>query len=173
MCSSYPHPACQELEALIAGCDFQRTRSFGPGGQHRNKVESAVVVTHKATGISGQASERRSQHENRRKAIARLRLNLAIGTRTEPGKLVNISPSSLWKSRCRGGRIGISSEHDDFPAILTEGLDQLYANEWDAARAAKSLACTTSQLIKLLKKEPAAFELVNRERAKRTLKKYR
>ena len=173
MCSSYPHPACQELASLIAGCDFQRTRSFGPGGQHRNKVESAVVVTHKATGISGQASERRSQHENRRKAIARLRLNLAIGTRTEPEKLVNISPSSLWKSRCRGGRIGISSEHDDFPAILTEGLDQLYANDWDAARAAKSLACTTSQLIKLIKKEPAAFELVNRERAKRTLKKYR
>ncbi|MDG2015387.1 MAG: peptide chain release factor-like protein [Pirellulaceae bacterium] len=173
MCSPFPHPACQELDQLVAGCEFQRTRSFGPGGQHRNKVESAVVVTHLATGISGQASERRSQHENRRKAISRLRINLAIGSRTDPKKLAALSPSQLWSSRCRGGRIGISSEHDDFPAMLAEALDQICANDWDATVAAKSLGCTTSQLIKLFKKETAAFELVNRERSKRNLKKYR
>ena len=48
-------------------------RSSGPGGQHANKTSSAVRVTHVPTGLSVVAQEERSQHRNRRLALARMR----------------------------------------------------------------------------------------------------
>ena len=127
-----PHPAALSLDDLLADCDLRRTRRGGPGGQHRNKVETAVVITHRPTGISGQAAERRSQDLNRQMAIQRLRVNLALEVRTPPG--AESLASDLWLSRVRGGKITVSPEHDDFPALLAEALDRLAACDWDAWR---------------------------------------
>ncbi|MEE9162536.1 MAG: peptide chain release factor-like protein [Candidatus Neomarinimicrobiota bacterium] len=51
-------------------------RASGPGGQHRNKTESAVRVTHLPTGVTARASESRSQYRNRVVAMQRLRERL-------------------------------------------------------------------------------------------------
>src|SRR5215208_2690516 len=75
------HPASLPADRLLADCTVERTRRSGPGGQHRNKVETAVVITHDPTGVQTEASERRSQVANLTKATFRLRVKLALKIR--------------------------------------------------------------------------------------------
>ena len=159
------HPAALPPEELAAQCETRRTRRSGPGGQNRNKVETAVVLTHRPTGINAEASERRTQGENLRVAYYRLRVNLALALRrpVEPGT----APGPLWRSRLRGGRIVVNPEHDDFPALLAEALDVIEAHDLDFPESAVALGCTASQLLKLLKAEPRAVLQVNEGRRAR------
>src|SRR3954447_10393213 len=126
------HPASLGFEALAAECDLRFTRRSGPGGQNRNKVETAVVLRHVPTGVVAEASERRSQPQNLQAALFRLRLNLALHVR------LPVAPTSkLWQSRCRGGKMVVSPAHDDFPSILAEALDHLEAHRMDVKSAAE------------------------------------
>jgi len=52
-------------EELLAECRVETFRAGGPGGQHQNKTESAVRLTHLPTRIVVTARESRSQHRNR------------------------------------------------------------------------------------------------------------
>lgn len=156
------HPAALAIDELLRECDVSRTRRGGPGGQHRNKVETAVVVRHRPTGATGQASERRSQDLNRQAAVQRLRVQLALDVRREV--VAGEVPSPLWQSRARGRKLTVSSEHADFPALLAEALDRLAAAEWDAAKAAGALGITATQLVNFLQQEPRAIQQLNEAR---------
>ena len=160
------HPAALDPAALAAQCEFRATRRSGPGGQNRNKVETAVVLTHKPTGITAQASERRTQGENRRTALHRLRLELALTIRRPIRNNAESSyaASALWRKRCRGGRIDVNPEHDDFPALLAEALDVLSASGDDPKPAAQLLGCSPTQLIRFLKAAPRAMVSINERR---------
>ncbi len=166
-----PHPAALEPERLLSDCEVRFSRRSGPGGQNRNKVETAVVLTHRPTGLTAEANERRSQAENRRSALFRLRLQLALDVRGAAP--VPYQPSPLWRSRCRGGRIVVSPTHDDFPALLAEALDVVAAHDMDVKAAAEDLGCSTTQLVRFLKDEPRALARINevrRGRGQPTLK---
>ncbi len=165
MNSSSNHPATLSTEQLLRECEVRFLRRSGPGGQHRNKVETAVVLRHRPTDLTAEANERRSQAENRKVALFRLRVNLALDVRLPCP--ADYAPSLLWQSRCRGGRIRISEAHEDFPAILAEALDVIAMHEEDLKAAAVTLSVTASQLVKLLKKEPQALAKVNRLREDR------
>src|SRR5262245_44725320 len=62
----------EALRRLQAECDVETYRASGPGGQHRNKTESAVRVTHRPSGIVRVATEHRSQLRNRELALERV-----------------------------------------------------------------------------------------------------
>jgi hypothetical protein len=164
-----PHPAQMPIEKLLAECEFRRTRRSGPGGQHRNKVETAVVIEHRPTHVCAEANERRSQEQNRQMAVQRLRVKLAVELRTP----AETSPSVLWQARTVGGKLAINVEHDDFPAMLAEALDTAARVEFDLAAAAQQLGVSSSQLVKFLKAEPAALAVVNRERLSQGFAAYR
>ena len=160
-----PHPASLDDETLLARCARRTGRASGPGGQHRNKVETAVVLTDKPTDLSAQASERRSQAENQHVALKRLRLKLAIEYRTARDHLAVPSPG--FAARCKDGKIAVNPKHADYPALLAEALDVLFALKLDAPKAASLLNLSTSQLIKLIAKSPAALQHVNQARKDR------
>ncbi len=162
------HPAQLPLEELLAQCEVTRTRRSGPGGQHRNKTETAIVLVHRPTQAQAEASERRSQAENHRMALQRLRVKLALEYRSPAADRTN-GPSPLWKSRLKGERIVCSAEHEDYPALLAEACDVLAGVEFDMPRAAGLLACTGSQLVKFLAAEPSGLVWLNRQRAERNL----
>ncbi len=158
------HPAALDEDQLAAQCDLKFVRRSGPGGQHRNKVSTGVLVKHRPTGLVAEATERRSQAENRRTALRRLRCKLAVALRRE---LVDpqAPPSPLWKQHLREGRIAISQKHAAYPALVAEALDRLASNHWDLASTAQQLGTTPSQLVRLLRRLPPALDVVNTHRS--------
>ena len=166
MCEPHDHPAACTSEQLWAECQVRRLRRSGPGGQHRNKVETAISLRHLPTGVRAEANERRSQARNRSAALFRLRVNLALEVRRPCGP--DYVPSALWQSRC-GGVLKVSVSHDDFPALLAEALDVLAALDADPKRAAVVLGCTPSQLIRVLRLDPRGLALLNRWRRDRQM----
>lgn len=126
-----------------------------------------MVVTHDPTGVSAAASERRSQEQNRRTAVRRLRVNLALQVRAAVHK--RAPPSPRWQARCRGGRLDVAGRHADFPALLAEALDTLAAYDLSVSAAAQHLGCSSTQLVKLLKIDSRALLAVNQQRTEQGL----
>jgi len=162
------HPATLGDEELLGECSRQTTRRSGPGGQHRNKVETAVVLTHVPTGIRGEGNETRSQAQNGKSALFRLRQSLAEELRypVEP----DAPPSELWQSRAPRRKLTISDDHSDFPALLAEALDRVAVLEFDLKAAAERLRISTTQLARFLQQAPNGWNWVNAQRIARGLR---
>lgn len=162
------HPASLPDETILADCTLERGRIGGPGGQHRNKVETAITLTHRPTGQSAQAGERRSPKDNQRMALRRLRLAIATNIRT-PVPAGEIR-SDLWLERTRGGKVAINPNHRDFPTMLAEAMDVVWAARMDIRKAAARLQVSRTQLVRLIAKHPAALAEMNAARVQRKLR---
>lgn len=155
-------------EDLLKSCRIEFGRTSGPGGQHRNRVATAVTITHEPTGLQASASERRHQAQNRYAATKRLRKVLAVHHRRDVDPKRH-RPSELWESRRQGNKMSVNPGHRDYPALLAEAMDVIVARDYDVAGAAGVLGITMSQLAKLIRHSRAAHNLVNREREARGL----
>lgn len=60
------------FSVTAADCNWSYTRGTGNGGQKKNKTNSAVHCTHRASGAAGYAEDHRSQHQNRSLAFERM-----------------------------------------------------------------------------------------------------
>lgn len=86
-------------DALLAECRVETFRAGGPGGQHQNKAESAVRLTHLPTGVTATARESRSQHRNRKAALTRLRAALEELTTPETPRIPTKTPPRAKRKR--------------------------------------------------------------------------
>jgi hypothetical protein len=157
-----PHPATLPVESLLEQCELRTQRRSGPGGQHRNKTSSGAFLLHRPTEIVAEATERRSQAENREVALARLRLRLAVERRTAS---ILDGPVALGEQeiheRTYGQGLKIAPRNPMKPAVLALVLNDLYASGGQPSAVAPHWNTTTSSVVRFLKTHPPAFVLLN------------
>lgn len=162
-------------QALLGQCEVDRYRASGPGGQHRNKTESAVRLRHLATGVSAIAEESRSQAENKAIALRRLRAQLALRHR-EAVTLEAFAPSPRLAAMVAGGAAPLGEKTRQTPEFwlaMGELLDLLFADGCELRVTAERLGIGTAALSKLLLRDDAVAKQVNEERAARGLRPLR
>src|SRR5881392_3781069 len=91
-------------DQLLKQCETDTYRASGPGGQKRNKTSSAVRLRHGPSGLIVIAEESRSQHENRRRALRRLRQALYLKVRDALTANQLAPPALSAREEVRGAR---------------------------------------------------------------------
>ena len=156
-------------EQLLAQCEVDTYRASGPGGQKRNKTSSAVRLRHPPSGLIVIAEESRSQHENKAKALARLRHALFLHLRDE------LPPESLSAeavaarpdyrdARDAAGKLHMNPKNPRFWPAVGVALDVLHALQARVGDAAELLGVSTGNLIDFLQTDPKVWQEANRLR---------
>ncbi|XP_022932469.1 uncharacterized protein LOC111438876 [Cucurbita moschata] len=164
-------------EELMRQCEMDTFKASGPGGQHRNKRESAVRLKHIPTGITAQAVEDRSQHKNRASALARLRAQLALKVRnpvdledySPPPELLQILPlkSTIRPPGC-GPQIG--PNNSKFLPGMQALLDLIYTLDGSISDTAKYIGLTTGAVSRLILSDDSLRMAVNDIRISKGMK---
>jgi hypothetical protein len=158
---------------LLEQCAVDVYRASGPGGQKRNKTESAVRLRHQPTGISAKADESRSQHENKARALKRLRRAIALQVR----RSVNVdgyAPSELLAGCIsRSGKLCVGRRDGRYNGAVWEILDVLHATGVQLSTTAGLLGVSTANLSGFLRDEPSVWRRVNEMRTAAGLKALR
>ena len=158
-------------EQLLAQCDVDTYRASGPGGQKRNKTSSAVRLRHPPTGLIVIAEESRSQHENKAKALRRLRRALYLELRNPLPtngltSEVVAQLSDYAPARDSDGRLHLSAKDPRFWPAAGVVLDLLSAVHARVAAAAQLLGISTGNLVDFLQTDPKLWQTANHLRVR-------
>jgi len=149
---------------LLAQCTVDAYRASGPGGQKRNKTSSAIRLRHHPSDLAVIAEESRSQHENKARALRRLRMAIALSRR---GPIpADWRPPDAWAaSRSADGRIAISRRNRDYPVVVAIVLDVLAHGRGRLRDSAALLGISTGQLSRFLVNDGKVLSAANRIRS--------
>jgi len=125
-----------DIQLNLSDCRIDTYRASGAGGQHVNKTDSAIRLTHLPTGIVAQSQSQRSQHQNKDYAIKQLKAKLyelEMQKRTAEQKLIEENKADIgWgsqirsyvldQSRIKDLRTGVESTNTQ--AVLDGDLDK-------------------------------------------------
>ncbi|HJZ89362.1 MAG TPA: peptide chain release factor-like protein [Gemmataceae bacterium] len=158
-------------DQLLAQCEVDTYRASGPGGQKRNKTSSAVRLRHLPSGLIVIAEESRSQHENKAKALRRLRRALYLELR-EPLLLDALSADAIGQlpdyapARGADGRLHLSAKDPRFWPAAGVALDVLAVVEGRVGDAAELLGISTGNLVDFLQNDPKVWQTANQLRTR-------
>tara|TARA_R110002049_G_scaffold4601_5_gene32123 strand:+ start:178720 stop:179313 length:594 start_codon:yes stop_codon:yes gene_type:complete len=170
-----PHPATIPTDQLLLQCELRTQPRSGPGGQHRNRTSSGAFLHHLPSSLVAEATERRSQAENRNVVVQRLRFRLALLLRT-PSILdrtadatqneateIDATESSV-RQRYAGHPLRLNEQNEDKPAVMALLLNDLHASGGQPSLVSKAWKVSTSRIVAFLKSHAPAFALVNQIR---------
>jgi len=157
--SAVDYPGLDDA-ALLGQCDVNIFKASGPGGQHRNKVSSAVRLLHRPTGVTAQGCDHRSQHANKRSALKRLRMKIACQVRrpVDVGQpLPEVVASCLFTPKCARAdakkRLQVGKRDKRFWSVGRFLLDMLEARCGRLAEAAGAMEIGTSNFVSVVKQD--------------------
>ena len=154
-------PEAEEVDFTIDAKDLQidTFRSSGAGGQHVNKTESAIRITHLPTGVVVECQDERSQHKNRDRAMKILRSKLyeaeqekqnaaiAAQRRSQVGsgdRSERIRTYNFPQGRVTDHRLGGDNKNFNIDAVISGGLDPII-DALTTAEQAALLAASSAQ----------------------------
>ena len=146
-------------EELMKECRFDAMRGTGPGGQKRNKTSSAARVTHLESGLSAFDDVTRSQHQNLKHALDKLRGEIAVNLLPgvgEPTPGIPLAPVPKPNSR-------------NYFLWLGRIFDALLATDFQMPEAAARFECSPSHLIRIVAKDEFAWQKLAEARQRRKM----
>lgn len=145
-------------ESLCALCRLSFTRGTGPGGQKRNKTSSAVKLDLPELGISVRDCTERSQFRNRRNALHKLRMEIALKIRQLPAD----APENMICSLSSPG----------YPLFAAQLLDIFAESNCFHHEAAEKCGVSPSSLLKKFFRDPQLWQKVQQMRLDAGLEKF-
>jgi len=151
-------------DQLLAQCDVDTYRASGPGGQKRNKTSSAVRLRHTPSGVLVIAEESRSQHENKAKALRRVRQALYLQLREPVDPAAVCTHPEFAPARNGEGRLHLSAKDPRFWPAAGIALDTLMVVEGQVSTAAEHLGTSTANLVDFLRVNEKVWQAANQLR---------
>lgn len=148
-------------EELLAQCDFDRFRASGPGGQKRNRTDSGVRLRHRPSGLQAEAVESRSQHDNRARALRRLRVTIALALRAPTAESTTNEAEALRTllavppSRLRPADL----------SALAVLFDTLEEHGWRISAASAAIGVNTASVSRMLRIDARLWRATAERRA--------
>ncbi len=149
------------VEQLLGQCEVDTYRASGPGGQKRNKTSSAVRLRHLSSGLIVIAEESRSQHENKAKALTRLRQALFLKLREETPAEGWLSHPDFRDARTPDGRLDLGRKDPRYWPAAGVVLDVLQLCQARVSEAAETLGLSTANLVDFLSSDARLWQEAN------------